>query len=200
MIELGAGDAKLVSDDEQHFTFVGVQFAVSERRLQLNFQKHPNQIEAPKADAAQLTHLLAQRIVVGLAVAKRLLRRRTRCAVQVHAIHQHIGDMNISFGDATLGFGQMPHHFKGGGKEERLAFLLIGEEIQPATARPVKHMAHQKAEHDAPKPTAHQQSHCHANHFTQILHRLPNCLSPLSSNMTARYPALAPRSIVGHSL
>ena len=37
--------------------------------------------------------------------------------------------MNISFGDATLGFGQMPHHFKGGGKEERLTLLLIGEEI-----------------------------------------------------------------------
>ncbi|EJK92523.1 hypothetical protein UUU_05090 [Klebsiella pneumoniae subsp. pneumoniae DSM 30104 = JCM 1662 = NBRC 14940] len=61
-------------------------------------------------------------------------------------------------------------------------------------------MADQKAKHHAPEPTTHQQSHCHANHFTQILHRLPNCLSPLSSNMTARYPALAPRSIVGHSL
>lgn len=33
LIELDAGDVKLVSDDEQHFTFVGVQFAVNERRL-----------------------------------------------------------------------------------------------------------------------------------------------------------------------
>ena len=87
LIELGAGDAELVGNDEQHFTFVRMQFAISERRLQLNFQKHPNQIETAKTDAAQLTHFLAQRIVVGLTVAKRLLRRGARGAMQVHAIH-----------------------------------------------------------------------------------------------------------------
>ena len=64
-----------------------MQFAISERRLQLNFQKHPNQIETAKADATQLTHFLAQGIVVGLTVAKRLLRRGARGAMQVHAIH-----------------------------------------------------------------------------------------------------------------
>jgi len=37
--------------------------------------------------------------------------------------------MNIRFGNAALGFGQVPHHFEGGGKEERLTLLLIGEEI-----------------------------------------------------------------------
>ncbi len=87
LIELGAGDAELVGNDEQHFPFVRMQFAISERRLQLNFQKHPNQIETAKADATQLTHFLAQGIVVGLTVAKRLLRRGARGAMQVHAIH-----------------------------------------------------------------------------------------------------------------
>lgn len=123
-----------------------------------------------------------------------------RCAVQVHAIRQHIGGINIGFGDTTPGFDQVSHHFKGGGKEERLAFLLIDKEIQPATTRPIKHMTHQEAEHDTPKPTARQQGHCHVSHSTQILHRLPSYLSPLSSNVTARYPALTPRSIMGHSL
>ena len=56
-------------------------------RMFLEFQKHPNQIETAKADAAQLTHFLAQGIVVGLTVAKRLLRRGARGAMQVHAIH-----------------------------------------------------------------------------------------------------------------
>jgi hypothetical protein len=42
LIELSAGDAQLFGNDEQHFTFVRMQFAVGERRLQLNFQKHPN--------------------------------------------------------------------------------------------------------------------------------------------------------------
>ena len=42
LFELSAGDAQLVGNHKQHVTFVGMQFAVGESRLQLNFQKHPN--------------------------------------------------------------------------------------------------------------------------------------------------------------
>ena len=58
----GAGDAELVGNDEQHFPFVRMQFAISERRLQLNFQKHPNQIETAKADAAYSREVLLHRV------------------------------------------------------------------------------------------------------------------------------------------
>ena len=69
-----------------------------------------------------------------------MLGRGTRFAVQVHAIHQQIGDLNIGFGNAPFRFGQMPHHFKRRREEQRLALLLIGKDVQPAAARAVKHM------------------------------------------------------------
>jgi hypothetical protein len=150
-----------------------MQFAIGEGRLQLNFQKHPNQIKAPETDAAQLAHFRAADNHL-ISYAKSLLRRRTRLAVQIHAIHQHVGDMNIGFGDATFGFGQMPHHLKGGGEKQRLPLLLIGKHIDTAAARPVKYMADQQAQHHAPKACAHHQRDRNANYFTQILHRLPN--------------------------
>ena len=42
LLKLSAGDAQLIGNHKQHFTFVGMQIAIGKSRLQLNFQKHPN--------------------------------------------------------------------------------------------------------------------------------------------------------------
>jgi|AGFS01.1.fsa_nt_gi hypothetical protein len=147
--------------------------AVGKRRLDLNFQKHPNQIEAAKTDAAELTHLLTKRVVIGFADAESLLCRGAGSPVQVHPVHQNAGDLYIRLGHPPFGFGQMPHHLKGGGKKERLALLLVGKKVESAAARLVKHVANQQAQYRAPESAAHHERHGHTNYFTPILHRLP---------------------------
>ena len=51
-----------------------MQQTVGKRGLKLNFQKHPNQVETAKTDAAQLLQRLAQRKLALFAFTKRLLR------------------------------------------------------------------------------------------------------------------------------
>ena len=75
LIELRMRNAQLFGDDIQHLAFIRVQRAVGERRLNLNFQKHPNQIEAAKTDTAELLQRLTQRELALFPLAERLLRR-----------------------------------------------------------------------------------------------------------------------------
>ncbi|MNC53643.1 hypothetical protein D3C77_636580 [compost metagenome] len=52
LIELSAGDPQLFGDHIQHLAFIRMQRAIGKRGLDLNFQKHPNQVKATKTDAA----------------------------------------------------------------------------------------------------------------------------------------------------
>ena len=103
-----------------------MQRAVGKRRLNLNFQKHPNQIEAAKTDAAELLQRLTQRELALFALAERLLRRSARFAVQLQAIHEQAGDLDIRLGDASLIWSGGPSPEKWCGKQ-RLPRLLVGE-------------------------------------------------------------------------
>jgi len=65
-----------------------VQRTISKGRLNLNFQKHPNQIKTTEAGATQFTQLVTQRIVTLLAFTESALRRRAGIAMQLHTIHK----------------------------------------------------------------------------------------------------------------
>ena len=56
LIELSPGNTQLFGNHIQHFTLVGMQRTIGKRRLNLNFKKHANKIEAAKTDATKLAH------------------------------------------------------------------------------------------------------------------------------------------------
>ncbi|MNJ03043.1 hypothetical protein D3C73_1632160 [compost metagenome] len=60
-----------------------MQAAISKRRLDLNFQKHPNQIETTKAHAAKLLQSFTQWELTLLAFTERLLRCGTGFTMQL---------------------------------------------------------------------------------------------------------------------
>lgn len=171
-----ARNAQLFSDDVQHLAFVRVQRAVGERRLNLNFQKHPNQIEAAKTDAAELLQRLTQRELALFALAERLLRRGACFAVQLQAIHEQAGDLDIRLGNASFGFGQVAHHLKSGAEKQRLPRLLVGEEPPAAlvAARRIDHMTDNQPQNYTPESRARPDGDDDAEQFSPILHILLN--------------------------
>ena len=125
--------------------------------LNLNIQKHPQQIRTPSAADTKFPNHLTDRKIRFFTTIKRFLCHTTRAGIQIQARHKLLRQLDIFFSHSPFRFAQVPHHRKGGLQEKLLPSQAFAKKRRTDTTHFIdffiRKMPQHRAENCAPKAT-----------------------------------------------